>query len=345
MNVGFLENHLSVRGTSVSLYEYAHFNESMLNNKSFVITRKFGTCFDEDETFDVHEKFSKRFNERFLYYSDKESIQKIIDDNNIKVLYIIKSGQKDELMDFKNCRTIIHCVFTTRDPHGDFYCCISPWLNLINQTKISIFPHMISLTKEHITQFTTENVDVNANLRKELNIPEDAYVIGRYGGFNQFDVQFVHQVINEISNSTEKKLFFLFMNTKEFNCNKTKCKFLDSNVDMYYKLKFVNTCNALLHARRDGETFGLTIGEFAVNDKQIITLDTNQGGYAKNHFMFLGPKCHKFKTPDELKKLLLELPNNEIDMKENGYKQFLPENVMKFFGSVLNHLNQCSPPM
>ena len=64
----------------------------------------------------------KRFNNRLFYYTDKNDIQKIINDNKISILYIIKGGNKDELTDFTNCKTIIHCVFNTKQTHGDFYC-------------------------------------------------------------------------------------------------------------------------------------------------------------------------------------------------------------------------------
>ena len=43
MNIGFIDNHLSIRGTSIALFEYAHFNETLLYNNSFIITRKYGT--------------------------------------------------------------------------------------------------------------------------------------------------------------------------------------------------------------------------------------------------------------------------------------------------------------
>ena len=198
---------------------------------------------------------------------------------------------------------------------------------------------MINLTKDHIKQFINEqNINVNANLRQELNILEDAYVIGRYGGLHQFNISFVYNVINKLSNETNN-LYFLFMNTNKFNCNYNKVLFINGTTDMYYKLKFVNTCNALLHARLDGETFGLTVGEFAVNNKQIITFDTDNVNYAKNHLMFLKDKCHKFKNEKELENILIELPNKEIDMTENNYKKSLPENVMKIFSFIINKLN------
>ena len=336
MNIGFLENHLSIRGTSVSLYEYAHYNETILKNNSFIITRKKGACYDIDETDEVHYKFSKRFGKNFIYYNDVNDIQTIIDNNNIKILYIIKGGNIDNLSSFKNCKTIIHCVFNTKQKHGDFYCCISPWLNKYSNTNIPVLPHMISLTPVHIKDFVNENLD-NINLKKELNIPENMYVIGRYGGLKQFDIPFVKNVVRELSYQNNN-LFFLFMNTEKFDCNPKKSLFLDSNTKLDYKFKFINSCNALLHARSDGETFGLTVGEFAVNKKQIITYDTDNIGYAKNHIDFLGNQCHLFKNEDELKKILNNIESNEINMENNKYMLYTPDKVMSIFKIIFNKL-------
>ena len=37
------------------------------------------------------------------------------------------------------------------------------------------------------------------------------------------------------------------------------------------KVKFINTCNAMLHARSLGESFGLSCAEFAIKNKPIFT--------------------------------------------------------------------------
>ena len=46
---------------------------------------------------------------------------------------------------------------------------------------------------------------------------------------------------------------------------------LDKSTDLMYKTEFINTCDVMLHARFDGETFGLAIGEFSTRNKPIIT--------------------------------------------------------------------------
>ena len=39
--VAFLSNKLTLRGTEVAIYDYAHYNETLLGNKSVMITRDY----------------------------------------------------------------------------------------------------------------------------------------------------------------------------------------------------------------------------------------------------------------------------------------------------------------
>lgn len=40
MKIAFFDNYLTERGTTVSLFDYAYYNETLLNNKSFIIHKK-----------------------------------------------------------------------------------------------------------------------------------------------------------------------------------------------------------------------------------------------------------------------------------------------------------------
>ena len=127
--IGFLENKLTLRGTSVALYDYAHYNETILGNTSFIVTR----CYDDVKgSMDVNKKAYDKFTKRFtmLYYKDPSDVDSIVEGYGIDLMYIIKSGKKsDDIMPSK-CKTIIHCVFETNDPHGSYYCGISVTMSL-----------------------------------------------------------------------------------------------------------------------------------------------------------------------------------------------------------------------
>ena len=78
------------------------------------------------------------------------------------------------------------------DPHGDVYAAVSETLAKKFQKTLFV-PHMIGLPPA---------IDKNDNLRKTLNIPEDATVFGRHGGQDTFNLQFTKDVINNVIQNT-----------------------------------------------------------------------------------------------------------------------------------------------
>lgn len=171
--VGFLTNKLTLRGTEIAMYDYADFNETMLNNKSIIITRLFSKIEHEfDVSLDAYIKFRKRF--PVDYYETHADIDALVEKHKITHLYIIKSGSCDGLVSTK-CLNLIHCVFDTSQPHGDVYATISNDVNRLFNTNCPVVPHMI------------RNHETTEDLRRELNIPTNAIVFGRYGGVETFD--------------------------------------------------------------------------------------------------------------------------------------------------------------
>jgi hypothetical protein len=45
--VAFLSNKITLRGTEVAIYDYAHYNETLLGNKSIIITRDYNRIKNE----------------------------------------------------------------------------------------------------------------------------------------------------------------------------------------------------------------------------------------------------------------------------------------------------------
>ncbi len=313
--VGFLSNKLTLRGTEVAMYDYAHFNETILGNKSIVITRNYNNIKDQlDVSLDAYLKFKKRF--QVDYYLTQQEIDNIVIKNKITHLYIIKGGNNDGLITTK-CINLIHCVFDSRQPHGQIYSVISDDVNRTNGTNYPVVPHMIYNYK------TTEN------LRTELSIPSDAIVFGRYGGLETFDIEFVHQAIKDILKS-RKDVWFIFMNTNEFYQH-SNIIYLKGTSNMEYKRKFINTSDAMIHARSQGESFGITCGEFAIEFKPVITWN---GSKERNHINILGNQAILYSDYESIYKILNEFEKNKYSMESNGYLRYNPENVMDIFNKI-----------
>lgn len=310
MKIAFHTNQMSVMGTEIAVFDYAYHNQTLLNNESIIISKN-----RNDNMPSIIEKFKKHF--PVFLYNDFSEVEKILDDNKIDVFYVIKSGEYDGIIS-KDRKTVIHVVFgNTYQPHGDIYAYISEWLS--KQMMYGIHPwvpHMINLPEEH------------DNLRNKLNIPDDAIVFGRYGGFNTFDIDFAHEAVRNVA-KTRKNVYFLFANTQKF-CNEPNVIHLDTMVDLNEKVKFINTCDAMIHARRRGETFGIACGEFSIKNKPVITYGLSP---EQCHLDILKDKCIKYYNISDLNKILMsfEPSNNDWDAYSLEYT---PKKVMQKFKTV-----------
>jgi hypothetical protein len=315
LNVAFLSNKLTLRGTEIAIYDYADHNEKILGNKSIIITRDYEKIKHEyDVDIQAYNKFKSRF--QVCYYENQQDIDNIVSENNVSHIFIEKAGGFDGLIS-NRCKNIIHCVFTTCQPHGQVYTPIGQTINNLQCTNFPVTPYMVTLPV------------CDEHLRAELNIPSDAIVFGRYGGKESFDITFVYDAIKKIL-EVRNDIYFLFMNTNEFYQHKNII-YLPGNSDMIYKRKFVNTCDALLHARDRGETFGLTCGEFAICEKPVITY----GNSAENeHLLILKDKAVIYNSLQEVYDILNTFTKDKYDVKNNGYMFYNPENVMNIFKNV-----------
>ena len=92
----------------------------------------------------------------------------------------------------------------------------------------------------------------------------------------------------------------LFLNTYKFITH-PRVIYLDSTSDMYFKTKFINTCDAMLHARMQGESFGLSVLEFACKNKHIITYGDSR---ERSHLSYLDKNCSIYREENDLFQIL-----------------------------------------
>jgi GR25 family glycosyltransferase involved in LPS biosynthesis len=311
--IGFYDNQLCERGTTTALYDYAHFNEILLNNKSIIFYEKNNV----NNNAAVIQKFKDRFIKIYALNSFS-NINDIIEKEGVDILYLIKYGTNDNKLSPK-CKNVVHCVFDCAKPHGNVYASISQQVRN-NDNKYPVVPHMINLP----------SLNKNVNLRDKLNIPLDAIVFGRYGGYEQFDISFVHETIFEYA-TRNPNTYFLFANTRPF-CNALpNIIHLDKLVELNKKVEFINTCTATIHARSDGETFGLSIGEFSSLNKPVITMRSE---IDNAHLDLLGNKAMIYKNKQELIDIFTNVKCLDMAQDWNAYRDYTPEKVMAIFDKV-----------
>lgn len=306
----FHQEHLSERGTSIAIYDYADYNERLLGNKSIIV-------YKENHPL-THPQMVKHFASRFkcIAYNNIQEINDIIVNENVYGFYNIV-GENVKLPLYK-CRNLTHSVFRGIKLHGDIHCAISE--EIANFMKV--VPHMISLNIER----HNPNRD---DMRKELGIPNNAIVIGRHGGKDSFDINYVKECVIQLVNENEN-IWFIFLNTQLF-IKHPRVIHLEATTEEYEKCKFILTCDSMLHARVMGETFGLAIGEFSVCNKPIIT--TNSGDLM--HLRILGDKALIYNDINSLKEIIINIKFISSQREDwNAYREYSPEKVMKIFNDI-----------
>ena len=324
MRIIFHENQLSYRGTTNALFDYAYFNEKILHNESIILYNK-GSKANFPKAID---RFKKHF--KVLSYSDISELDGIVEQEKASLFYVIKSGKNDGVI-VTRCKTVVHTVFKHFDPHGDVYAYVSKWLTQkMTKGKYPYVPHMI-----HVA-------DSDNDLRSKLGIPKDAIVFGRHGGANTFDIPFVKRAIQQIA-IERKDIYFLFLGTDEFVIKnfwnpmkntfvpQDNIVFLPPTSDKKSIAEFINTCDAYLHARKQGESFGIAIGEFSVKNKPVITWGKSK---EKSHIDILGEKAIIYKSKSELINILQNFIPNPTKIWDAYSKEFSPDVVMKKFKEV-----------
>ena len=150
LRVAFWDNHLNRRGTTTALFDYAYYNQTILNNTSYVFYDRNNKTNNDA----VIEKFRKHF---IVHGTNNfEETDKYLTQYGIKHIYIIKFGTSDSRIS-KVARNCIHCVHDSTQPHGEVYSSVGPWIRG-NNNRYPVVPHMINLP-EH-----------DRNIRSKLSI-------------------------------------------------------------------------------------------------------------------------------------------------------------------------------
>jgi hypothetical protein len=314
MKIGFHTNSLTLRGTEIALYDYAVHNQTMLGNESVVFYRQRNPANQS-----VLDKFTKQFN--VLTYDGQDQLNRLIEQHGIDLAYFIKSGERDDAI-CSSAPSLIHAVFPTHpgEFHGDKYAFVSEWLSKeYSNKKIPFVPHMIQLP------------DHTDDLRSHLAIPGSATVIGSYGGADSFNLTFAQEAIIQALQK-RSDLYFLFMNITPF-AEHERLLFLPGNSDLDFKVKFINTCDSMIHARGIGESFGLSCGEFSIKGKPIITYALSP---QRSHIEILGNKAILYKNKRDLERIFFDFDRG-IQHQQNwdAYStHFSPAPIMEQFKAV-----------
>ena len=312
--IAFYLPHLDIQGTGVSNYDYAHFNQTILGNKSYMICDKNHPA--------SHPLAIKKFQESLEVIEldgmqNMPSLEKKLDELGVDAIYIQKCGKKDDGRIVNNKPMLIHAVGCENDPHGHVYAYVSEWLSKeCSNYKHPYIPYMAHLP-EHEEDF-----------RADLNIPLGATVFSRIGGLYSWNIPFVAPTIAAVLNERDD-VYFVFVQTEKF-IDHPRVIHIDPFADLETKRKFINTSDAFLHARAEGESFGMACAEYSICNKPVITYE---GSPERNHIFTLGDKGIYYDGPEKLLEILRTFKYNP-SVDHNAYKDFSPQKVIEKFKQV-----------
>lgn len=317
MKVLFHNNQLDLRGTTVSVADYAKYNQEILGNESIICydaTTRSGGYTGTDPG--VRERLEKSF--KIIGHQGPDDVKRIIDHEKIDFAYFQRGGWHEFLPD--NCKTGVHAVFQKREVHGNVWAWISEWLSDVMSPPNNPDPWV---------PYPIHLPAPNKNYREEWNIRPNQFIFGRHGGMETFDLDFVKQQIYHILN-TRDDFVFVFLYTHKW-IDHPNVRFMNPVQDLQTKSNMINTWDAMIHGRSQGESFGAAVAEALFLNKPVLSWE---GGIDLHHTKVL-------ENSDLLysEQTLWEKMNNirELAKKEDWSKrveQFKPAVVMDRFNKV-----------
>jgi len=313
MKITFHENSLCARGTAIALFDYAYFCKRKFDFDCSIIYNEHIEANDSTAI----EKFKNEFG-AVRSYTSPEDMNNILEELKPDAFFMEKGGPFDGIIS-KVSKNWIHAIAPCRKDqvYGDRFAMGSQWLSKMSGNQIDFVPYMVNFPETH-----------EENFRSEYNIPEDAIALGRNGGSDTFDIPFVKQAVADILNKRDD-IYFVFQGTDIFNQH-DRIIHLPTSSDLHTKVKFINTCDALIHARDLGESFGATCAEFSFLNKPVMTW---LGSRERNHIDTLGEKGFYYNNYEEVLSLFDSFtPDPSKDW--NCYKESEPDVVMEKFKDV-----------
>ena len=117
--------------------------------------------------------------------------------------------------------------------------------------KCPVVPYIIEQS-----QFKVDDMKYS---REDLGLDKEMVIFGRHGGQDTWNLPFASQaVISAVQKRND--IGFIFLNTQPF-INHQSCSLYGTSSKDMLESYFINT-DAMLHARWEGETFGLSCAEY-----------------------------------------------------------------------------------
>jgi glycosyltransferase involved in cell wall biosynthesis len=352
---------ITERGTTRALIDYAKYLEYYGKHETSLVFPRNSVNFERYKN--LIKSISE--NHQILFYKNLTDLSGIMKNEKTDYFYAIKGGDYDKVC-FKDVRTLTHAVFQVFQPHGHRYAYNSNWVakrmfSRFEKNKLrsyfgsSIYgrmkvggksPYALNKTYQdyricenkfsfdyvpHIVQMP-KNI---GNLRKNMGIPTEAFVIGGMAGEDQFNLDFVKNGIDAFIQRTPNA-YFIGVNIKPF-MKSDRAIFLPPIYEQDTKAMFLSSLDLFINAREMGESFGLAICESLFQGVPALAWT---GGSDKNQIELLGEEEWLYKDIDSMLKKIkffynAKLLGTKFDIQAEAIiQQFDPKIVINKFTKV-----------
>jgi len=279
--------------------------------------------------------------EKVIAYSTEEEFFHVLDRIQPDIFHIHRSGNPDEFPIIPRLKKYVKkCVET--NVFGGF--------DPTNVIDLTLYVSDYLLKKTRVPRRKTDVIynPVKAplhteNVRSHLGVSSSTFVMGRMGRPDDYIFDPISlRALKVIEERTDYDILYLVQSpppimiktARDMGLKKTR--FLDVPIVTDEEItSFYNTIDILAHARRDGETFGLTIAEAMIHGKPVIS---HRSRRANAHKPFV-KKCGFFVRTDDYKqyaKSIEILYTNKTKRMKSGEKgrkyatdNFLLKNIGK----------------
>jgi hypothetical protein len=335
---------ISERGTSTAVFEYA---KALREHEGLEIA----LAIDQSQSHDQITINHWRSEFATIEYGNVQELEEGAKKFKADFLYATKSGRRDSTF-IPDVRLLVHAVFREYDPHGHSYRYISD--SLANQVRRDIplrasfllnrfllsrtispthkfpdFPTPNVLNEFRAVPYVVRELRQKSNLRSTLGIPKDALVLGSLSATDSFNLQFVRIWVEKFLKQSNTH-YFLCPNVPLF-INHPRAIFLPRILGDEAKGDYLNSLDAMLHARKKGETFGLAMCEALKMGKPVFSW---QGGEDQNHVEILrktGWLYRNARDLDDLVEMLQDRRGTFGDQAASLVEEFTPKKVAEKF--------------
>ncbi len=295
LRIGFVDHAFSYRGTSRAILSYATGLAGIYGVESSIF-------FLKDEPRNSWDLIRRTVREGMIGVYPVSSLTQIRKD--LDWVYYVTAASASEILELrthwvpKSARLFVHQVGfqpPTRLSEGDIHAYTSQWQSYyFSGGTEPVLPYVIP------SALRRSSIDGHSHLRYAMGIPADAVVLGRHGGPDTWNLSFANYAVAEALQDRDD-LYFIFLGTPRF-INHPRALFMESTTNQKEIVEFIDACDAMLHCRWEGETFGLACAEFLARSKPIITWTNSR---ERHHIYLADQSCIFYDDGEDLKHKLI----------------------------------------